>query len=231
MSPRKSQREPASAPNGTAPGRDSAARSASGSASRSKSKPAGFNFTERMRVLCEDIVTRCGELAHIRMAEVAVSFSRCRKDVDHGLQATLTPMRFEGGHLVGFENGQLHTVERLFGKGGQEYRYILSFYMPRFMGLNITEKMITIFHELWHISPQFDGDLRRHPGRCYMHTESEKEYDAKMAVLARQWLAADPPKDLFEFLRYDLSQLSQIHGRVYGQRISQPKLKLVKAAE
>jgi hypothetical protein len=99
------------------------------------------------------------------------------------------------------------------------------------MGLDFTEKMITIFHELWHISPQFDGDLRRHPGRCYMHTESEKEYDAKMAVLARRWLANDPPKGLYEFLRYDLDELSAIHGRVYGQRFPHPKLKLVRATQ
>ena len=49
-----------------------------------KQMGAGFNFTDRMRLLCEDVVTRTEELQHVRMAEVAVSFSRCRKDVDHG---------------------------------------------------------------------------------------------------------------------------------------------------
>ena len=58
----------------------------------------------------------------------------------------------------------------------------------RFMDVDFEEKLVTIFHELWHVSPRFDGDLRRHPGRCYMHTGSQKDYDAQMLRLARRWL-------------------------------------------
>ena len=78
-----------------------------------------------------------------------------------------------------------YTIQRLFDSKGQEFLYILTFYLPRFMDLSFREKLITVFHELWHISPQFDGDLRRHPGRCYAHTSSQKEYDAEMEVLQR----------------------------------------------
>ena len=57
----------------------------------------GFHFTDRMRLLCIDITTRCPEMQHIDMTHVAVSFNQTRKAVRHGMWASLTPMRFENG--------------------------------------------------------------------------------------------------------------------------------------
>jgi hypothetical protein len=102
--------------------------------------------------------------------------------------------------------------------------YILSFYLPRFHDLPFREKLITILHELWHISPQFDGDLRRHAGRCHVHTRSQREYDAAMGLLADRWLAMNPCRTLFEFLERDFRQLLAEHGAIHGSRIPVPKL-------
>ena len=57
---------------------------------------------------------------------------------------------------------------------GVEMMYILKFYLPRFQNESFEEKLTTIFHELWHISGDFNGDIRRHAGRCYVHTSSER---------------------------------------------------------
>ena len=37
--------------------------------------------------------------------------------------------------------------------------YLLSFYLPRFLKLPWREKLATVIHELWHVNPQFNGDL------------------------------------------------------------------------
>jgi predicted metallopeptidase len=190
--------------------------------------PSGFDFTAHMRVLCEDIVTRSPEMNHISMKRVAVSFAQTRKAVQHGMWASLTPMRFANGALEENRRGRRYTVQRLYGKDGKEMLYILTFYMPRFMELSFEDKLVTIFHELWHISPNFDGDIRRHPGRCYVHTTSEEEYDRQMAKLARRWMKADPPNHIYEFLRCDFAKLEQRFGRVFGTRIRNPKLIPVK---
>ena len=60
------------------------------------------------------------------------------------------------------------------------------------MNLPLDEKLATILHELWHIGPRFDGDVRRHPGRCYAHTPREAEYHAAMHELKDRWLAQHP---------------------------------------
>lgn len=186
--------------------------------------PAGFDFTGKMRLLCQDITQRHPELKHIRMEQVAVAFSQTRKGVRHGVHATLTPMRFEGGALQGMRRGKQYRAQRLFDHQGQEMLYILKFFLPRFQNESFREKLTTVFHELFHISADFDGDLRRFKGRCYIHSASEKEYDRKVSTLAQQWLQQSPPEKLLEFLKLDFKTLERQFGRVVGVKIPQPKL-------
>ena len=184
----------------------------------------GFDFTFSMRRLVIDMTQRMPQLAHIDMDHVAVAIVQARVNSTHGIYASLTPMRFEKGAKFTIRRGRKYAVQALFDEHGREMRYILSFYLPRFMDLDCSEKMITIFHELWHISPQFDGDIRRHPGRCYAHSSSQKEYDAQMAVLAKKYLKMRPPKELYQFLENDFRELYQRQGGVYGVMIQRPKL-------
>ena len=58
--------------------------------------------------------------------------------------------------------------------------YVMTFCLPRFLNQDFDEKIVTLFHELYHISPAFDGDLRRHGGRYQVHTHSQKNYDEEM---------------------------------------------------
>jgi predicted metallopeptidase len=184
----------------------------------------GFDFTGQMRVVCQHISQAMPELGHVDMNRVAVSFSQARRRTSWGIYASLTPMRFEGGSVIGKRRGRTYAIQQLVDRSGREMLYILTFYLPRFQDQSFREKLITIFHELWHISPQFDGDLRRHEGRCYAHTHSQAEYDAHMAVLAEQWLRLAPPGTLLDFLRHDFQTLQERHGRVCGVKIPRPKL-------
>ena len=56
-----------------------------------------FDFTPHIRRVCDDMVARLPELAHIDMSRVAVAFCQARKPVPHGMFASLTPLRFAGG--------------------------------------------------------------------------------------------------------------------------------------
>lgn len=184
----------------------------------------GFDFTLHMRRLCDDMVRRLPELHHIELARVAVSFCQARKPAAEGLYASLTPLRFAGGRTETVRRGRRWGIQRLVDSAGREMLYILNFYLPRFMDLALREKLATVLHELLHIGPRFDGDLRRFRGRCYAHGGSRKRYDALAERLAAKWASLDPPQSLYEFLREDFSALIRRHGRVFGQRFRAPKL-------
>jgi hypothetical protein len=173
--------------------------------------------------LCGDMTDRVDDLLHIDMSRVAVCFAQTRRRVLHGLQAKLTPMRFEGGALTTQRHGRTWTCQRVYS-ADREMLYILTFYLPRFLDQSFAEKMTTITHELLHISPHFDGDLRRFGGRCYMHTGSQKEFDAHAARLARRYLDHNPERSLYEFLEFDFRTLQKRHGAVVGLQIPIPKL-------
>jgi predicted metallopeptidase len=195
------------------------------SSSPRESAKTPFDFTGAMRALCMDVCTRLEEFRHIDMNRVAVSFAQTRRRVSYGLQAKLTPMRFEEGRLTALrEDGRYWTVQRLYDSLSREMLYILTFYLPRFLDQSFKEKMTTVFHELYHISPRFNGDIRRLDGRYHVHSHSQKHYDEQMTQLARRYLDQKPPVELYAFLRKTFRGLKRHHGEVLGLCIPIPKL-------
>ena len=184
---------------------------------------APFDFTRAMRALCEDACSTLPEFSHVDMRRVAVTFAQAKKRVPHGLQAKLTPLRFEGGASVTTRRGVRFAAPKLHD-GDRELLYVLTFYLPRFLDHPAAEKLTTVLHELQHISPAFDGDIRRFPGRCYAHTGSQANYDRQMAVLAERYLDAGPPPWAVRFLESRYDDLLARHGAVVGLKLPIPKL-------
>lgn len=182
-----------------------------------------FDFTAQMESLCRDITARIPSFCHVDMDRVVVSFSQTRRAHRWGFQAKLTPMRFEEGSLTTQKKGSQWTVQRVYHEG-REMLYILTFYLPRFQNQPFKEKLVTVFHELFHIHPEFNGDLRRLEGHFHIHSRSQKGYDLQMAEFARQYLALGPPEQLVAFLRPNFRQLVRKHGSVVGLQVSIPKL-------
>ena len=185
---------------------------------------SGFDFTLHIRRLCEDMVGRLDQLRHIDMSRVAVSFAQTRRTGSLGMHASMTPLRFAGGKMHTFRRKRRWGIQRLYDPDGREMFYILNFYLPRFFDLPFREKLVTTLHELWHIGPNFDGDLRRLGGRCFAHGSSQKQYDAHIEALLDRWLALKPPESVYSFLRLKFRELTAQHGRVYGRRVPMPKL-------
>ena len=191
---------------------------------RGRRQLCGFDFTEAMRDVVTDMTMRLPELSHINPTLVAISFSQARTASQYGTFATLTPLRFADGARIKMRSGQKWTMQQVRDHHGREMLYILTFYMPRFQNMSLDEKLTTIIHELYHISPKFNGDIRRFGGRCYAHSGSQKRYDALMAQLTRKWLMLGPPTTIYDFLHHDFPGLTQRYGQVIGTRITAPKV-------
>ena len=182
-----------------------------------------FDICVALRRLCDDIARCHPEFRHVDMSRVAVAYAQTRSPAEWGTQAKLTPMRFERGALTCMRDGRRWGAQQLY-LDGEEMLYILTFYLPRFLNLPFDEKLVTVFHELYHISPAFDGDIRRFAGSCYIHTGSQAEYDRRMVVYAAEYLAQLPQEHFPEYLRYDFAELKRRHGAVIGLRLSIPRL-------
>jgi len=182
-----------------------------------------LNICDALRRLCIDIAGRCEALRHIRMPSVLLTFTPSRNRSEYGLQARVTPLRFGGGRITRPHGRVEYQVQRYF-VDGREMLYVLTFCLPRFLDQSFREKLVTVFHELYHMSDAFDGDLRRHPGRYAVHTRSKGCYDAHMAELANEYLEDHPEPEVLDFLRAGYADLWDRHGGLTGVVVPRPKL-------
>jgi hypothetical protein len=182
-----------------------------------------FDFCARVRELCADIVRHSADLTHIDVSRLLFCMTQARTGQAHGLQARVTPLRFRHGRLTRRRHATLYQVQRYF-VDGREMLYLVTFCLPRFLDQDFDDKFVTLFHELYHISPAFEGDLRRHEGRCTLHTHSKRGYDAHMAHMARAYLSNGADRSLHGWLRLDFAQLRHRHGSVVAPVVPRPRL-------
>lgn len=183
----------------------------------------GFDFCSAVANVCEDVCRRLEELSHIRMEKVLVSVTTNRARSRHGLMARLTPMRFESGSMLTRRRGRLFGIERYF-VNGREVLYILTLVLPRLLHRTFEDRLATIIHELYHIGPNFDGDLRRFPGRCAFHSHSKIEYDRCVAGLLDRYLAGHDQPQRLEFLRWNANDFIERHGGLRAHTVPRPRL-------
>jgi predicted metallopeptidase len=187
-----------------------------------------FNYTQALRDVLADIVATLPELRHVDLTRVGVAMTQARQSSRHGTYATCVPLRFEGGAPERAVGGRVYRMQTVRWEG-VELLYVLYFVLPRFHEeTDYREKLATIIHELYHISPAFDGDLRRFPGKNFAHGHSRERYHAAMRVLADQYLAASPRAQEHEFLKVPFADLLRRPGGVVGQSISRPRAVLVR---
>jgi hypothetical protein len=182
-----------------------------------------FDFSGHMRRLAADIVARCDVLGHIDVGRILLGVTAARNTRVHGLQARVTPLRFSHGELTRRRHRATYQVQRYY-HGDHEFLYLMTFCLPRFLDQDFSDKLITLFHELYHIHPACNGDLRRHEGRYAIHSHSRLHYDRHMAELARAYLSANPDPQLHAFLRINFAQLQDRHHAVAGTVVPRPKI-------
>ena len=117
---------------------------------------------------------------------------RPASQADYGMYASLTPLRFAGGQPA--HRPPRAEVDDPAGRSRAAARCsTCSTSTCRGSSIcRLARSFTTIAHELWHIGPQFDGDLRRFGGRCYAHSRSQRQFDAQVKQLVERWLERRP---------------------------------------
>jgi len=182
-----------------------------------------FNFSAALKRIVADVVQRVPLFSHIDPNGLLYAATMARTAKRSGLLASITPLRFEHGQAYRQSRGRLYQIQRFY-LDGRELMYVFTCCLPRFLDQSFEEKWITIFHEMFHIGPKFDGDLRRHEGRCRFHTHSKKQYDAAMGRLVRPYLAEHPQPELFAWLHDTFAQLQSKHGGLYAIKVPRPRI-------
>ena len=186
-----------------------------------------FDYAEAVTAFIEDIVKNCEAFGHIDVSSLLIGCIRARNAEGAGLYARTIPLRFEGGATTTMRKGVPIRIP-IVRHGEREALYMVSFCLPRFQNLPFEDKVMTVFHELYHISPQFDGDIRRFAGSNYVHTSSQSKYDELMKKLSQEYLQHTRRTDLHAFLKLSYTQLSERHGGVKMRIFRAPRPEIIK---
>jgi len=110
---------------------------------------------------------------------------------------------------------------------GRQILYLIYLLTPRFLRLSPTEKLNTIIHELFHISEDCDGDIRRFAGRNFAHGASRDRYNRQISRLTEIYLESRPDPSLLGFLQLNESAWRRSEFEITGLRAPLPKARLV----
>lgn len=190
-----------------------------------------LNLTAELERLIADIVGQVEEFRHIDPERVLVCVASTRGGGVHGTYAKIHPLRFEDGTRTRTVRRRTRTVTYEMPAvtvRGVEMLYVIYFLVPRFLDLTLREKLITIFHELYHISPSFDGDIRRFPGRNFAHGSSRKRYNTLMEKFVESYLVCGDSLERAQFLEGDMAAIRARHDAIVGRKMAAPKLRIMK---
>ncbi|HEY9205578.1 MAG TPA: hypothetical protein VIO58_06615 [Candidatus Methanoperedens sp.] len=183
-----------------------------------KNSSAGFDFTGNMTMLAEDIIKIHPAFGHIDLKKIVVAVSPSNGS-RNGVVAKLRPLRFEGGSKTRMIRGIKYLAPEVSIEGNN-ILYVVYFHLPRFLNHgDRMNKLGTVLHELYHISPLFNGDVRRFLGKNYAHGNSRKSYDRLMTKYTEEYLKSTDRPELSAFLKYRYSQLKRKYGAIYGDTI------------
>jgi len=181
-----------------------------------------INVTDCLFEITAHICQNVSIFSHIDPNGLLVCYARSRKQSLQGVYAKIHPTTFRGGNKEIEHRGRKFAYPTI-QIGSRRILYVMYFYYPRFQNLLLETKLLTVFHELYHISPDFDGDIRRFSGKYFAHGKSQKQYDARLKREVDAYLKRFGEDELLDFLRMDFKQIQAKFGRVMGQTIKMPK--------
>jgi predicted metallopeptidase len=151
-------------------------------------------FASLMQELCGAI----SEFESFDLSRVKVSVGTSRSRSKHGVWAYVTPLRYVGGGLYrkGLRRGVPGVYTYKLGSEDLEAQtaplYLVTILVPRFFFLSFEERIETIVHELYHMHPEFRGDLRRFAKPHIHHGPTPAAYNRRVRELVTEALQRKP---------------------------------------
>jgi len=202
-----------------------------------------IDYTDRIRLLMEDVVDRVPALSHIDVRKVLV-FARPGRTGAHGPFATCHSLLVPDSEPAYYywrdrRTGAVARRSEWFVTRSPEVRigprrisHLVSIALPRFCDQALTDthkarvyergrewiaKLDTIVHELYHVDPH-EGGIRRGAngdGRPSALTHTPLFFREVQRIVC-EYLGSGPDPSAVEFLSYDFPGLTRRYGGVVG---------------
>jgi hypothetical protein len=146
------------------------------------------NFSQAVRALIRDVAARLPEFSHVKASRIMVVSGEARR----ASRGSIKPLALQRG-LRG--TGKQKPAVRIKGR---RMLYCITLRPLFFRSSTPQARIGTILHELYHISPRFDGTL----DETRRHANLGNEFPTKLRPLVRRYLRHCPP-ELWQAFAYD----------------------------
>jgi predicted metallopeptidase len=147
---------------------------------RTRTRP---NLNVYLRELIRDMARRMPEFAHIKASRILVVAGEARR----ASRGTVKPLAFSGSRSTDKLTGRRKPIVRI---GGRRMLYSITLRPLFFRQSSPQARIETVLHELFHISPDFDGTL----DRARRHARMGKAFAAELRPLVRRYLKECPDR-------------------------------------
>jgi len=143
------------------------------------------NFNQLVRALIRDIARHMPEFGHIKASRILVVAGEARR----ASRGTVKPLKVRPGD---------RRAKAVVTVNGRRMLYCITLRPLFFRSSSAKGRIGTLLHELYHISPRFDGTLDEHR----RHEAMGKGFGAKLRPLVRRYLRQCPP-ELWAAMAFD----------------------------
>ncbi len=202
-----------------------------------------MNYTNRLTILMQDIVSRVPSLSFIDVGDVLV-FARAGRSNAEGAFATCHCLslpasdpgyyfwRDRSTHALTRRSEWFVTKSPVVTVGSRQIKYMISFALPRFCDQSLDRsrkekfypgadpwiaKLDTVLHELYHIDPELAGIRRiEKEDGTYSANCHGREFFEQVAGMVDTYLNSSPSPEVYDFLRHDFTALTARDGGIVG---------------
>lgn len=169
------------------------------------------NFNQLVRALIRDIARHMPEFGHIKASRILVVAGEARR----ASRGTVKPLKVRPGD---------RKAKALVTVNGRRMLYCITLRPLFFRSSTAKGRIGTLLHELYHVSPRFDGTLDE--GR--RHEAMGKGFGAKLRPLVRRYLRQCPP-ELWAAMAFDgevrvLQWLERPSANLVGRKLATRRL-------
>lgn len=185
----------------------------------------GINLTDTLSLLLHEMIRRTDEFRNFDVNRILLCCSTNKTANGGGIYGKLVPLRFENGSEVISHRGRYYTIPKLH-VNNLEILYLMYFYIPKFFNLPAREKVNVMFHELYHINPDFNGDIRRMGSVKKAHGHSRKSFEEKYIEFAEDFYRYVKETPYYAFLN-----MSANDHMKYFKKVQYRRMKTIKPVE
>ncbi len=177
-----------------------------------------INLSDTLSLLLHEMISRTPEFEKFDANKILLCCSSNKKATGGGIYGKLLPMKFENGAGIVNHNGRYFAIPKLF-INDTEILYIMYFYFPKFFNLSARDKVNVMFHELYHISPAFNGDIRRMGIMKKAHGHSKKAFEERYIDFAGDFYSYIKETPYHAFLDMKSEDLLKRFNKIHYRRM------------